>query len=107
MMVPARAGRGEVQGVSRLDPKRFVRSVTRRIAAVRRARGLTQEAAAERYGTALKNWQRMEAGQNLTLATLARVAQALGVPPAELVVASAPPVLLAADSGRPRRRRRG
>jgi transcriptional regulator with XRE-family HTH domain len=85
MMVPVRARGGDRLSVSRLDPARFVRTVTERIAATRRARGVTQEAAAERYGTALKNWQRIEAGQNLTLATLARVANVLGVTPLELV----------------------
>lgn len=87
--------------MSRLDPARFVRAVTERVAATRRARGLTQEAAAERYGTALKNWQRIEAGQNLTLATLARVANVLGVPPLELLGGGSPD-----RSPRPRPRKR-
>lgn len=62
-------------------PEDFVREITRRIAYVRRAAGVTQEHAARRLGCALKNWQRLEAGQNLTLHTLARVAEALGVSP--------------------------
>jgi hypothetical protein len=40
---------------------------------VRRAKGITQDAPAETMGTATKNIQRIEAGQNLTLRTLARV----------------------------------
>ena len=71
------------------DPDAFVREVTRRIAAARQAAGLTQESAAQRYGTALKNWQRFEAGQNITLHTLARIAQTIGTTPDELVVGSA------------------
>jgi transcriptional regulator with XRE-family HTH domain len=71
--------------VPRRDPDSFVREVTERIAEARRQAGLTQEAAAQRYGMALKNWQRIEAGQNLTLHTLARVAITLGAAPEELV----------------------
>ena len=67
------------------DPDDFVREVARRVAAARRAAGLTQEAAAQRYGTALKNWQRFEAGQNITLHTLARIAATLGATPEDLV----------------------
>lgn len=67
------------------DPDDFVREVTRRIGVARRALGLTQEAAALRYGTALKNWQRFEAGQNLTLHTLARIARTIGTTPEQLV----------------------
>ncbi|MFI5301728.1 MAG: helix-turn-helix domain-containing protein [Polyangiales bacterium] len=59
-----------------------------RIAAVRRAAGVTQEALAVRVGTSPRALQRIEAGeQNLTLKTVARIAAALGVAPEELVVA--------------------
>lgn len=54
--------------------------VARRIAEVRVGLGLTQEAVAERLGISLKGVQRIEQGrQNLTLRTLVRVAQVLGV----------------------------
>lgn len=73
----------------KLDP--FVRAVARRIAALRVEAALTQEALAVRLGIATKNLQRLESGrQNLTLLTLSRVARALGVPPAELVVPTRP-----------------
>ena len=73
----------------RTDPDAFVRRVARRIAEVRRQRGLTQEQLAERVGTSVRALQRTEAGaQNLTLRSVARLALALGVKPEELIVAS-------------------
>jgi len=71
--------------VARIDPDKFVRQVTRRVAELRRQRGLTQAEAAQRLGVAVKNWQRIEQGQNLTLHTLARVAVALECSPADLL----------------------
>jgi transcriptional regulator with XRE-family HTH domain len=68
------------------DPNAFVREVTRRIGQVRRTLGMTQEEAAGRLGTTVKNWQRIEAGQNLTLHTVARIALVLGVGPDELLI---------------------
>ena len=73
---------------ARPSPDDFVRQVTRRIAAVRQARGITQEELAARLRTAVRNLQRIEAGQNVTLHTLARIAAALGVRPDDLI---APP----------------
>jgi transcriptional regulator with XRE-family HTH domain len=67
------------------DPESFVRDVTAQIGAARKAAGLTQDDAAKRYRTAVKNWQRIEAGQNITLHTLYRVAAVLGVSPESLV----------------------
>jgi transcriptional regulator with XRE-family HTH domain len=67
------------------SPDDFVRHVTRRVRDIRRAKGITQDGLAESLGTATKNIQRIEAGQNLTLRTLARLARALGVAPAELL----------------------
>ncbi|MBX3227758.1 MAG: LexA family transcriptional regulator [Labilithrix sp.] len=60
--------------------------VARAIAARRRALGLTQEALAERLELATKNVQRIESGaQNLTLATLERIAVALETTPGTLL----------------------
>jgi transcriptional regulator with XRE-family HTH domain len=58
-----------------------VNQVTRQIAGMRREKGITQENMAQLMGTTLRNWQRIEAGQNLTLHTIARIANALGVSP--------------------------
>jgi transcriptional regulator with XRE-family HTH domain len=74
----------------------LVAAVARRIKALRQARGLTQDAVAEALGIAVKNVQRLEAGgQNLTLKTLAHVADVLDVEPYELLTNTA---LAGADS---------
>lgn len=70
----------------RLDD--LVARVARAIAAARRARGLSQEGLAALLGIAVKNVQRIESGkQNLSLATLERIASALQVEPASLMAA--------------------
>lgn len=74
----------------RQAPPELVQVVARRIKAVRQARGLTQDTVAEALGIAVKNVQRLEAGrQNLTLKTLASVADVLDVEPFELLKAGA------------------
>jgi transcriptional regulator with XRE-family HTH domain len=70
----------------RQAPPELIQVVARRIKALRQARGLTQDAVAEALGIAAKNVQRLEAGrQNLTLKTLAHVADVLDVEPWELL----------------------
>jgi transcriptional regulator with XRE-family HTH domain len=61
------------------SPSAFAARVTRALAALRKERGITVEVLAERLGTAVQNVRRIEAGQNLTLGTLVRFAQAIGV----------------------------
>ncbi|MES1185895.1 MAG: LexA family transcriptional regulator [Myxococcales bacterium] len=71
-------------------PLELLEAVGRRIKALRQARGLTQDAVAEALGIAVKNVQRLEAGgQNLTLKTLAHVADVLDVEPHELLKSGA------------------
>jgi len=80
----------------RESPPELIRVVARRIKALRQARGLTQDAVAEALGIAAKNVQRLEAGrQNLTLKTLAHVADVLDVEPFELLKSGA---VIAADA---------
>ncbi len=68
---------------------RLLHGVGRRVGEVRRKAGLTQEQLGARIGTTMKNVQRIEGGrQNLTLATLARLAHALGAAVDELVAAA-------------------
>ncbi|HVZ87372.1 MAG TPA: helix-turn-helix transcriptional regulator [Polyangia bacterium] len=64
-----------------------MRRVAQRVAAVRREKGMTQETMAARLDCALKNYQRIESrdGQNLTIKTLARIANILGVTVTDLV----------------------
>ncbi len=71
-------------------PLELLQAVARRIKALRQARGLTQDAVAEALGIASKNVQRLEAGrQNLTLRTLASIADVLDVEPYELLLPAA------------------
>ncbi len=56
------------------------------------AKRITQEAMADllgTLGTATRNVQRIEAGQNVTLHTLARIAAVLGMSPEALVAGDA------------------
>jgi transcriptional regulator with XRE-family HTH domain len=56
-----------------------------RMREVRRARGLTQEQLAAELGMLAPNYARVEQGrQNVTIDTVVRVAQTLGVPLVEL-----------------------
>jgi transcriptional regulator with XRE-family HTH domain len=77
------------------------RTVGQRIAELRSSLGLTQEHLADRLGTALKNLQRIEAGQNLTLRSVDRIARALGLEAIELF--AAPPPTRATSRTRKRR----
>jgi transcriptional regulator with XRE-family HTH domain len=87
--------------VPKLDPTRCTRDVGRRIAELRRERGWTQEQLAERLGIQANNLQRIELGmQNLTLHTLVRVANGLGVGLAPLFEA---PTSRAVRPGRPKK----
>lgn len=71
----------------------LVHRVAKRIASVRRERGLSQENLAAILGIAVKNLQRIESGkQNLSLATLERICAALDVNPACLFTSEPPPV---------------
>ena len=62
------------------DPEKLIRRVGRRIAELRREAGLTQEELAETLGVGWRYISRTERGaENLTLETMAKLADALGV----------------------------
>ena len=67
------------------NPSAAVRRVAKKIAEVRRERGITQDEMAERLRCATKNYQRIEYGQNVTIKTLTRIANLLGVTVSGLV----------------------
>lgn len=91
-----------MRGVERQDPAQVRRDVGRRIAEIRLGLGLTQEQAAERLRVSAKGYQALELGvQNLTINTLVRVANALGVRVSELFAA---PASREVKRGRPRRK---
>lgn len=69
----------------------LVHRVARRLAAIRRERGLSQENLAAVLGMATKNLQRIESGrQNLSLATIERICIALDASPAALFSGGGP-----------------
>jgi transcriptional regulator with XRE-family HTH domain len=66
-------------------PEAAVKRVAKRIAEIRRAKGITQDEMAEKLRCATKNYQRIEYGQNLTIKTLTRIANLLDVTVTDLV----------------------
>jgi transcriptional regulator with XRE-family HTH domain len=88
--------------VPREDPDRLVRDVGRRIAELRRAANMTQEQLAEALNASVQYVSRIEIGENLTLHTLAKVANALHVPVAALFEAPGPKAR-EVKRGRPRK----
>jgi len=62
------------------DPQKVTQVVALRIGEQRAEAGLTQAQVAERLGTTVTNYQRVEHGlQNVTINTLVRIANAIGV----------------------------
>jgi DNA-binding XRE family transcriptional regulator len=62
------------------DPDQIIQEVGYRVAELRRARGLTQVALAEKLGLGFQSVQHIERGtQNLTIRTMTRLSAALGV----------------------------
>ena len=74
--------------VPRQDPDRLVTDVGRRIAELRKRARFTQDEFARALGSTLQYAQRLEAGKNLTLHSLAKIANALAVPVSDLFVAT-------------------
>ncbi len=86
------------------DANRVIKDVGRKLAELRARAGLTQEQLAEQLRIAPNNLQRIELGmQNLTVRTLVRLANQLGVPVAHLFRAPRSRVV---RTGRPPTRRR-
>ncbi len=82
----ARPHRGTVVRVRPINPERVCRNVGRRIAELRKARGLTQEQFSVLLGTSFQWVSQLEAGRNMTLHSLVRITNALHVPLEELLV---------------------
>ena len=80
-----------------------VKNVGRRVAELRAKAGLTQDQQAERLGFTLKYLQRIEGGgENLTVRSLVKIADAFGVPVTALFHK---PRTKQAGPGRPKRKR--
>jgi transcriptional regulator with XRE-family HTH domain len=86
--------------VRRQDPERVLKDIGRRVAEIRCTHGMTQERFAEEVlGMSLKYLQAVEAGrENLTVASLVKLANLVRIPVAELFV---PPKTRAVKRGRP------
>jgi len=83
------------------DAQHVIRDAGRRVAELRARHGWTQAELAERLDIALQNMQRIEQGrQNLTIATLTRLAQVLGCAVRDFF--DAPTTAVASGPGRPR-----
>lgn len=83
------------------DPDKTIADVGLRIAERRAEHGWTQEALAERVGVTAKYVQRVEAGSaNLSIRSVVRFANALGVRPGDLFERPKPRARVV---GRPRR----
>jgi len=62
------------------DPEEVKERVGRRVAELREEKGLTQADVAESIGTTVPNLQRIEYGtQNVTIETMTKIANAIGV----------------------------
>jgi transcriptional regulator with XRE-family HTH domain len=85
--------------VRRYDPDRLVLDVGRRVAEIRREKGLTQQALATKLKATMQWVQQIEYGANLTLFSLARLANALDLPLESFL--AAPQGAQAARRGRP------
>ena len=67
------------------DPAKLLKAVAQQVVRLRRDRGWTQEQLAERADVSSRYLQRIERGrENLTLTTLAKIADALRIRVAEL-----------------------
>jgi len=84
-----------------LDPDRVCANVGRRIAELRKERSLTQEEFSVLLGTSFQWVSQLEGGRNITLHSLARIANALHVPLETLVETPSAPVRKR-QVGRPR-----
>ena len=80
--------RSSLRGRRPVDSAALSRRLAQNMRRLRREQGLTLQAAAESAQLQIHSWQELEAGVGKpTLATLCRVAEALGVDPAALVAA--------------------
>lgn len=74
----------------RYDPDKLVRDIGRRVAELRRERDLTQQALASKLRATMQWVQQIEYGANLTIHSLARVANALDADLGALLVPPRP-----------------
>ena len=101
---PATGASGHPWGVPQ-DPEEVARKIGQKIAELRRAAGLTQAKLAERLNVSVERVSYIEREGNLTVYTIVLVANALGVPAADLWTEPAPVAPVKGKPGRPRKAR--
>ena len=85
-----------------LDPDKIAEQIGRRIAELRQGKSWSQHELAEKLRATFQWVSQLEAGQNLTVHTLVKVANAFKVSLAELLVAP-DPMVKRRGPGRPRK----
>ena len=88
---------------AREDPEQLVRNVGRRVVELRTQRKWTQEMLAEKLGTSVQYVSRIEAGENHTIHSLAKIANVFGVTLVALFDEPGP-IANPEKRGRPRKR---
>jgi transcriptional regulator with XRE-family HTH domain len=89
--------------VPRENAEKLILNVGRRVAELRHQAGLSQEQLAERLGVSVQYLSRVELGTNLTLNTIAKIANACRVTAADLFQVPGPQMKV--TRGRPRKAR--
>lgn len=74
----------------KIDPEKTCENIGRKVAELRLAQGWTQEVFAVRLRVTFQWVSQLEGGRNLTVHSLVKIANALGVPLAELLEAPRP-----------------
>jgi transcriptional regulator with XRE-family HTH domain len=67
------------------NQEQFFIELGKRVKALRKKRGYSQEDMIG-FGFSARHWQQIEAGRPITLTTLLRIAETLGVHPSKLIV---------------------
>ena len=67
-----------------VDERQFFRTFGQRVRKLRKAKGYTQEDMIG-FGFSARHWQQIEAGRPITIRTLLRICDTLGVRAAELI----------------------
>jgi transcriptional regulator with XRE-family HTH domain len=67
-----------------VDERQFFRTFGQRVRKLRKAKGYTQEDMIG-FGFSARHWQQIEAGRPITVRTLLRICDTLGVRAAELI----------------------
>jgi transcriptional regulator with XRE-family HTH domain len=68
-----------------MDQRKLERKVGQNIRKLRIKNGFTLQETADRFGCALRAWQKFETGKNFELYTLNRIAKVLNVEPKNLL----------------------